>query len=95
MVRNAFLGDMLSTLFERRTGASLVGSKRSVKDMCTDLMTDMGEVSGIALATEILGRYSEMSRKEKLEFLAITTRSCRDISSVMSVSTMNSEVPSQ
>ncbi len=68
MVRNAFLGDMLSTLFERRTGASLVGSKRSVKDMCTDLMTDMGEVSGIALATEILGRYSEMSRKEKLEF---------------------------
>ena len=68
MARNAFLGEMLSTLFEHRGKLSQKRVKGSIQGMCTALLTDMGEVSGIVLAESILQRYSEMSLEEKRSF---------------------------
>jgi len=62
---NAFLYDLLSSIAER--GRSVLKLRRwpkdsdsragSLIDMCEALLTGRGEASGVALASEILGRY--------------------------------------
>jgi len=72
----SFLADLLSTVFERRyRGASEPDQKdRSINELCSDLLSSSGEVSGMALACHILDRYVTFDDPEKLEFFGFLTR---------------------
>lgn len=63
------LADLLSTVFERRYRSG--GGKadnRPFQDLTRDLMGTAGEVSGQALARQILDRYADWDDAEKLAF---------------------------
>ncbi|WP_299376390.1 malonyl-CoA decarboxylase [uncultured Tateyamaria sp.] len=68
MTQLSFLGDMLTTLFERRAPTAPAGDTRSLDDMCLALLDAGGEVSGIALAQSILDRYAALTPAEKRTF---------------------------
>jgi len=68
MVERSFLGDMLTTIFERRRHASIAGDERSLKEMCLALLDAEGEVSGLTLAQSALDRYADLTPEEKLDF---------------------------
>jgi malonyl-CoA decarboxylase len=68
MVQTSFLGDMLTSLFERRRVSSAVSDPRSIENMCLSLLASEGEVSGIHLAKAILNRYAQFDQTEKLAF---------------------------
>src|SRR5207247_426080 len=70
---NAFFSDLLASIAGR--GRSVLKLKRWPKDadsradslvgMCGALLTGRGEASGVALASEILGRYSALGAADK------------------------------
>lgn len=71
-----FMTDLLATVSDR--GRRLVGlnprrraeiSRRDIVTLCNDLLSHRGEASGVAIAQEILARYTRMQRAEKLHFL--------------------------
>ena len=68
MSERSFLGDMLTTLFERRRSNASANDDRSIEEMCHSLLDAEGEVSGITLARAILDRYAEMSDAQKTSF---------------------------
>lgn len=68
MNQRSFLGDMLTTLFERRIPGRKVKDQRNLEEMCTALLDAEGEVSGIHLAQAILERYATLSTSEKQKF---------------------------
>ncbi len=68
MADRSFLGDMLTTLFERRRLAASTNDARSIEEMCASLLDATGEVSGITLAQNILDRYARFSDDEKMAF---------------------------
>jgi malonyl-CoA decarboxylase len=68
MVERSFLGDRLTTLFDRRRKLSQAGDKRSLVEMCHALLDAEGEVSGLTLAQSILDRYATLTPALKLEF---------------------------
>lgn len=70
MAERSFLGDMLTTLFERQRPKTSASDDRSIQDMCLALLDAEGEVSGIALAQAIITRYARMQFDEKRAFFA-------------------------
>lgn len=68
MAERSFLGDMLTTLFERNTALAAARDKRSLDDMCRALLDAEGEVSGLRLAQAILDRYAGLAPHERLAF---------------------------
>ena len=68
MSQRSFLGDMLTTIFERRQARLQARDQRSLKDMCLALLDAEGEVSGIYLAQAVLDRYAELNDEEKRAF---------------------------
>ncbi len=68
MQRNRFLGDLLSTLFDRTSAARGKADKRDIYALCEALMSAEGEVSGLRLASTILDRYASLVSDEKLAF---------------------------
>src|SRR6056297_3472687 len=64
------LADLLSTVFERRYRPTTppVQQDRSLVGLAEELVGSMGEVSGIALAREILSRFDPLDDDEKLTF---------------------------
>nr|WP_235971425.1 malonyl-CoA decarboxylase [Palleronia pontilimi] len=64
------LADLLSTVFERRFAAR--GGDRTdtrpLPQLCAELISARGEVSGLALAQSILARYATLDDGAKLEF---------------------------
>ncbi|MEP2782461.1 MAG: malonyl-CoA decarboxylase [Pseudoruegeria sp.] len=68
MTQRSFLGDMLTTLFERNRRRSGSEDGRSIEEMCQSLLDAEGEVSGITLAQTILDRYNLMTQDEKQSF---------------------------
>ncbi len=71
----SLFADLLSTVFDRRyRGATEPDRKgRSIEELCADLISNAGEVSGMALARLILDRYAEMEWEEKRAFFAYLT----------------------
>jgi malonyl-CoA decarboxylase len=65
-----FLADLLSTVFERRyrLRGTDTADDRPVEALVANLIGATGEVSGLAMARQILGRYGKMSDAEKLAF---------------------------
>ncbi|SMX32297.1 malonyl-CoA decarboxylase [Actibacterium lipolyticum] len=64
------LADLLSTVFDRRYKRAESGAweRRSIEALSSDLLGSKGEVSGAALARQILDRYGAMEDDEKLAF---------------------------
>ncbi len=71
----SYFGDLLSTVFERRyrktSSAEIDG--RTTADLCKALLTSHGELSGVTLARNILDRYADMPKAEKMEFFDFMT----------------------
>ncbi|MEL6800557.1 MAG: malonyl-CoA decarboxylase family protein [Pseudomonadota bacterium] len=68
MAERSFLGDMLTTLFERSQVMSVARDRRSLTDMCRALLDAEGEVSGLRLAQGILDRYAGLAPNDRLAF---------------------------
>lgn len=70
-----FFTELFSSVFDRRyrKARSNEEDNRTVKAMCQDLLTRHGEVSGGALARNILDRYDQMSSDEKRELFEFMT----------------------
>lgn len=68
----SFLADLLSTVLERRYRASSEPDRsgRSIEELCRDLMSSSGEVSGMVLARHVLDRYAAMNDHEKKAFFS-------------------------
>lgn len=66
----SYFGDLISTVFDRRyrRARSDEVDERTTTDLCHALLSSHGEVSGVALARNLLDRYAAMSASEKAEF---------------------------
>jgi malonyl-CoA decarboxylase len=66
----SLLADLLSTVFKRRYRASRASEKnnRPLSEVAEDLMGSAGEISGLALADEILSRFQHLDDDGKLNF---------------------------
>ena len=68
MNRSWALGDLLSTIFERRAARDDGAGSQPLPQMCRALLSGRGEVSGMKLATQVLGRYREADADERRAF---------------------------
>ncbi|WP_138470152.1 malonyl-CoA decarboxylase [Poseidonocella sp. HB161398] len=66
----SLLADLSSTLFDRRYLRVRREKRngRSIEDMCNDLLTSRGDVSGVALASTVLDAYAALDRAGRLDF---------------------------
>lgn len=66
------LADILSSIFERRPGRSLLAGLqgRSIESLAKELLGNQGEVSGMALAQQIMEQFDTMGDEEKGAFFA-------------------------
>jgi len=71
----SFFGELLQTISER--GRALLARNRRVEatarseslvELCEDLLSSLGEASGVARAREILGRYNELTTGPRIAF---------------------------
>lgn len=70
MQRNRFLGDILSTLFDRSGTRQRSNDTRDIFELCRALLSPEGVVSGQALAATVLDRYRSLPDDEKPAFFA-------------------------
>lgn len=72
----SLLADLLSTVFERRERSrpDQELSGRSIEDLSRALLGEMGEISGMAIASRILDLYEAMEPVEKAEYFQFLTR---------------------
>src|SRR4029077_1242685 len=83
-MNTSFFGEMLNSITER--GRALLDRARdrrdvaaerseSLADLCEELLSGRGEASGVALAGEILAKYSELTIGPRIAFFeALATR---------------------
>ncbi|MDA1320397.1 MAG: decarboxylase, partial [Proteobacteria bacterium] len=66
----SLLADLLSTVFKRRYRAlrSVQKDDRPLSKLAQELMGSAGEISGLALADEILSRFKNLDDEGKLDF---------------------------
>lgn len=66
------LGDLMSTLFERRYAATGDFEKdgRTIRELCAALLTSHGEVQGTSLARKVLTEYARLSVEQKHSFFS-------------------------
>lgn len=62
------LGDLLTTLFERRRAGDVTASGKPLPALCRALLSGQGEVSGMKRAAEVLMRYRGAGVEEKRAF---------------------------
>ncbi len=74
-MNSSFFGDMLQTIADR--GRALMARDRrppseqlsaNLVDLCEELLSGRGEASGVALASEILARYGELTSGSRVAF---------------------------
>ena len=68
MPANNTLGELLTTIFDRRPFSRKVEDPRPLVSLCWALLAEKAEVSGLQLATAILDRYKELDRDQKISF---------------------------
>ncbi len=66
----SFLAEILSSVFDRRYLLRTSGKAddRPLPELTSDLISATGEISGVAMAQQILGRYGQLDDEEKLAF---------------------------
>ncbi|MDX5401822.1 MAG: malonyl-CoA decarboxylase [Rhodobacterales bacterium] len=62
------LGDLLTTLFERKRAGDVTASGKPLPALCRALLSGQGEVSGMKHAAEVLMRYRHAGPEEKAAF---------------------------
>lgn len=75
MRRTAFLGDLLSQLFDRPGQRRGKEDQRSIEALCEALLSAEGEVSGFRLASTILDRFAASDDTGKRAFFTYLNRS--------------------
>lgn len=68
MGRSWVLGDLLSTLFERRASPGAIAIDTPLPDLCRALMSGRGEVSGMKLSMAALARWRVADAAERAAF---------------------------
>ena len=68
MLATNTLGDLLTTLLDRRPFGRRIEDGRKIKDLCLALLTETDETSGRQLAATILSRYRTLDRDQKIAF---------------------------
>ena len=68
MARTSLLGDLLTTLIERRARARAAPGESDIISMCHALMSEQGEMRGMQLAADILSAYGDLDREDKNAF---------------------------
>ncbi len=68
MSRITYFQDLLSSLFERRTFSPAKPDARGMLALCSSLLADTGEVTGLQTASALLATYSQADKDQKLEF---------------------------
>ncbi|MYK32161.1 MAG: decarboxylase [Boseongicola sp. SB0670_bin_30] len=68
MLATNTLGDLLTTLLDRRQFGRRIEDGRKIKDLCLALLTETDETSGRQLAAAILSRYRMLDRDQKIAF---------------------------
>ena len=81
-MNTSFFGELLQTISER--GRALLARDRrgeasarseSLVELCEDLLSGLGEASGVALARDILGRYGKLTTGPRIAFFeALSSR---------------------
>ena len=66
----SYFSELISTVFERRYQKALSNEvvDRTTSELCEDLLSSHGEVSGVTLARNLLDRYAGMTHEEKTAF---------------------------
>lgn len=67
---NKFLGELLMTLFDRRRAQAPGDDRRYIDQMCRELLSAAGEVSGLKLVSAVLARYRSLDRDRKIAFFS-------------------------
>ena len=68
MLTHNTLGDLLTTLFERRVFGRKIHDKRDIRDICLDLLSETAETSERQLAATVLERYRRLDIDAKAAF---------------------------
>lgn len=68
MANTNTLGEILTTLFDRRPFSRRVSDARPIEELCKVLLTEKTEASGVQLATAALNRYRHLGPDEKVAF---------------------------
>ena len=68
MVANRTLGDLLTTLFNRRAFGRKTEDGREIREICLDLLSETAETSEQQLAATILNRYRVFDADQKADF---------------------------
>jgi len=66
----SLFAELLSTIFERRAGSQLpsLTDSRPIEQLAEALIGSEGEITGLALAADILTKYNGMSDEQKTAF---------------------------
>ena len=68
MLTHNTLGDLLTTLFERRVFGRKIHDQRDIRDICLDLLSETAETSERQLAATVLERYRRLDIDAKAAF---------------------------
>ncbi|MCJ8307496.1 MAG: malonyl-CoA decarboxylase [Rhizobiaceae bacterium] len=68
MKNSGFLGDLIASILDRGTIFSGVSDDREVEQLCSELLSSMGEVSSRRIGSAILTRYQQMDDASRLSF---------------------------
>lgn len=68
MSRITYFQDLLSSLFERRTSSSAKPDARDILALCSSLLADTGEVTGLQTGSALLAKYARADEEHKLAF---------------------------
>ena len=63
MPANNTLGEMLTTIFDRRPFGRKVKDERPLESLCRALLAEKAEVSGLQLASAILEKYKALDNE--------------------------------
>ena len=68
-----FFADILSSLFDRKLGLAnrVEDDNKPIDDLCQELLSSRGDVSGMSLAQLILDRYADLDVDNKLAWLSL------------------------
>jgi malonyl-CoA decarboxylase len=68
MSRISYFQELLSSLFERRPGSSAQPDARDLLALCTSLLSDTGEVSGLQSGAALLDKFAAADKVDKRAF---------------------------
>lgn len=89
------LGELLSTVFERRVFSRKTNDTRPMPEICDALLSDVTEVSGLQLATAILAKYSAADTAGRIAFFTYLNESLDvDASAVAALASVYAHDPS-